>query len=61
MNDKELRDKLNLYILNTGLKAKFLANKLGINESIFSKYRKGYKQLYPEQLDAIRIYLDNAI
>lgn len=59
MNENLIRDRLNLHIKLTGIKAKFLAKKLGINESIFCRFRKGNRDLYIDQLIAIKSYLDS--
>lgn len=57
--DQKLRKRLNQYILNEGVTAKFIANKLSIHESVLSRYRKDKAELYPEQLDAIELFLNS--
>lgn len=54
---QEIRQMLNTYIAETGVKAKFIADKLGVHESVISVFRKGKRDLYPETLNAIENFL----
>jgi len=56
---EEIRKRLNQYILNNGVSAKFISCQVGLHESTLSRFRKDKVELYPETLDAIKKYLDS--
>lgn len=58
MREEQIRARLNNYITNNGITAKFIANQLDIHESTLSRFRKNRIELYSEQLDAIELYLN---
>jgi hypothetical protein len=53
-----LRAKLNTYIFESGIKAKFIAQRINVDESILCRFRKGLKDLYPENLKSLKQYLE---
>jgi len=55
----EVRKRLNKFIADEGVTAKFIANKVNIHESNLSKFRRNMSDLYPEQLDTIEIFLNS--
>ena len=53
----ELREKVNNYIMENGVKSKFICTLLGIDISFFSRWRKGHKHLNDEHYQALNDYL----
>lgn len=60
MEQEILRVRLNDYITRSGIKAKFVANKIGVQESVLCHFRKGLKDLYPENLKALKQLLEKS-
>lgn len=59
MKQELIRQKLNEFIADEGIRANFIAQKVNIHVSVFSRFRKNKLDLYPEQLDAIEIFLNS--
>lgn len=57
---EELRKLLNIYILETGIKAKYIANKTKINECVLSRFRHGTRDLYNNHFEDLKNFLENS-
>lgn len=61
MNDQEgLRIKYKLFLKETGVNQKFLCSKLGINESVMSRFRNGRLKLPSYDFISLRDYISKA-
>ncbi len=57
--NERLREKINQFIINEGIKARYICETLNIDESIFCKWRKGQKSLSSNTLNDIGQFLQN--
>lgn len=57
MSQEELRIKLNNWIDKSHVKAKYVALDLGIEESVFCRFRKNARDLFIEDAERLEKYL----
>jgi len=55
---EEIRRRLNRYIIDEGVTAKYIAQQIGMDESKLSRFRSGKIELYPETLSLIGRFLE---
>lgn len=53
MNQNTIREDLKKYLEDNGIKNKFIANKIGLSESMISYFLNGKKRLSSASLDLI--------
>jgi hypothetical protein len=59
MKQEELRTKLNNWIDKSHIKAKYVAMDLGIEESVFCRFRKNTRDLYFEDAEKLEQFLSD--
>lgn len=57
MDIEEVRNRLNEYITNNGIKAKYIADMFSIDVTVFSRFRSGKRRLNMEQLEQLWEFL----
>lgn len=57
MKQEEVRLLLITYLKNTGIKQLYICDKLGIPDYILSRFKKGTKDLYEDDLEKLREFL----
>jgi len=57
--NERLRENINQFITNEGIKARYICETLNIDESIFCRWRKGQKSLSSNTLNDLIKFLQN--
>jgi hypothetical protein len=55
----EIRDRVDALIKNKGVRAKFIAQQISLDESVLCRFRKGTKELWDSSLNALEQFLDS--
>lgn len=57
MNQEEVRSRLIAILNDTGIKSKFICDKIGLTQDVFSRFKTGAKNLSDDNLEALDKFL----